>query len=116
MQRKHVRYVLLSGILLFLTLIAFFHQQDEVRFPPVDSLCPFGTLESLYSLVFQGKFIQRVFSSSLILLVVSTVLVFISGKSFCGYICPFGALQGIMGHLSRPFNRKKVQVTMVKDR
>ena len=99
-----------------MTLVAFFHQQDEVRFPPVDSLCPFGTLESLYSLFFKGKFLKRVFSSSLILLTISIILIFFTGKSFCGYICPFGALQGIIGHLSSFFNKKKIPITMSRDR
>ena len=104
-----LRYALLGTVLIYVTAIALLHQQDQAKYPPVDALCPYGGLESLYSLLFTGRFLQRVFPSSVILLGITVVLLFVSGRSFCGWLCPFGTLQGIMHQLGRLFIRKPPQ-------
>ncbi len=90
------RYLLLGAVLIYVTFLGSMHQLKETAFPSVDALCPFGGLESLYSLIFHGKFLHRIVSSSFVLLGIILVLTFISGRSFCGWICPLGTLQAIV--------------------
>ena len=90
-----------SFLFLYITFVGYMHQQYQTKFPSVDAICPFGGIESLYSLIFQGNFLNRVLSSAIILLIITMVLVFISGRSFCGWICPLGTMQGIMNGLGK---------------
>lgn len=108
---KSIRYVSLGGFLLFMTWVAYRHQVvggGTTGVPPVDALCPFGGLESLYSYLKEGVFLKRVALSSLILFFVVALMTVSIGRVFCGWICPLGALgeaAGILGRhirISRP--------------
>jgi len=59
----------------------------------IDAYCPFGGVESFFTLIVTGKFLQRIFWSSIILLVVYIIGTIFLGRVFCGYICPFGSVQ-----------------------
>ena len=96
-----LRYALLGGLLMYVSYIGYMHLQHQTEFPPVDAICPFGGLESLFSIVFHGTYLQRIFISSFILLGITILLVFLSGRSFCGWICPLGTLQGIFAGIGR---------------
>jgi polyferredoxin len=110
------RYALLAFILIMVTVLGRLHQLDQRTFPSVDALCPFGGLESLYSLLFQGKFLERVFSSSLILLITTGLLALVAGRAFCGWLCPLGALQGIMHAMAKVFKRKQQPLLLNQDK
>lgn len=98
---KYLRWVLLGFFLVMVTREAYLHQlQGGGVAPSIHALCPYGGLETLYSLVFGGTFLQKIFSGTMILLGITLLLALIFRRSFCGLICPFGALQeffGIMG-------------------
>ncbi|MBN2226672.1 MAG: 4Fe-4S binding protein [candidate division Zixibacteria bacterium] len=111
-----LRYGLLAFILIYITYIGVMHQREQTVFPPVDALCPFGGLESLYSILFHGQYLNRIFISSFILLGITVILVFISGRSFCGWICPLGTLQGIMGGIGRRITKRKFPLSLKTDR
>ncbi len=98
------RYLLLGAVLIYVTFLGSMHQLKETAFPSVDALCPFGGLESLYSLIFHGKFLHRVVSSSFVLLGIILILTLISGRSFCGWICPLGTLQAIVTQVKQFFS------------
>ena len=103
-----MRYSVLGLLFLYITFSGYMHQRYQAKFPSVDAICPFGAIESLYNLIFQGHFLNRVLSSAVILLIITMVLVLFSGRSFCAWICPLGALQGIMDGLGkRIFGRRK---------
>lgn len=116
MKSKHyptiqlLRYLTLGCVLLFITIIGFLHQADQERFASVDALCPYGGLESLLSILFEGRFLHRVFSSSLILFIITASLVFVTGRSFCGWICPLGTIQGIVNKIKSFFVKKSGQI------
>jgi ferredoxin len=76
----------------------------------VDALCPFGGLETLYSLLTGEGFVKRTAESSLILLIGMVVMAVIYRRSFCGTICPLGTLQGIFGWAGRKLFRRRLQV------
>ncbi|MFC1532534.1 4Fe-4S binding protein [Thermodesulfobacteriota bacterium] len=110
-----IRYLILGILLIYISFVGYMHQKYEVRFPSVDAICPFGGLESLYSIIFQGKFLHRVLSSSLILLGIITVITIFSGRSFCGWICPLGTLQGIMSGFGKRHLRSNNSLKKLTD-
>ena len=110
-----LRYTILGGLLVYVSYIGYMHLHHQTEFPPVDALCPFGGLESLYSIIFHGEFLQRIFISSFILLGLTVVLVLFTGRSFCGWICPLGTLQGIFGSIGKRVFRRKQRTSLKSD-
>jgi polyferredoxin len=91
---KIIRWVLLSSFLIPITIQGYLHQingADEAA--SIHALCPYGGLESLYSLIGSGTFIQKIFSGTIVLFALTIVIAILFRRSFCGLLCPFGALQ-----------------------
>ena len=86
------------------------------RLASVDFLCPFGGLETLYSLLIGDGFLKHTAASSVILLAGMLVMALIYRRSFCGTICPLGTLQGIFGAAGRKLLRRRFAVPLSVDR
>lgn len=105
---KYLRWVFLGLFLIMVTVESYLHQiLGGGVSPSIHALCPYGGLESLYSLISTGTFMQKIFSGTMILLLVTLVLSIIFRRSFCGFICPFGALQEFFGILGKKIFGKK---------
>lgn len=105
---KSLRYILLAVFLVIITIEAYLHQVlGGGKSPSIHALCPYGALESLYSLIFSGTFIEKIFSGTLILLIITVLLSLIFRRSFCGLICPFGALQEFFGLAGKKIFKKE---------
>ncbi|MBC8059147.1 MAG: 4Fe-4S binding protein, partial [Clostridiaceae bacterium] len=105
---KYLRWVLLGFFLIMVTRETYLHQiQGGGVAPSIHALCPYGGLETLYSLVFGGTFLQKIFSGTMILLEITLVLALVFRRSFCGLICPFGALQEFFGIIGKKIFRKR---------
>lgn len=68
---------------------------------PLDSFCPFGAIETLPSLLGGNGFIRKVGTSNFVLLGSLIVLTLGMGASFCGWLCPFGAVQDLLAWVGR---------------
>jgi hypothetical protein len=102
-RARWVRWVVLGVVLAAMTLIVLSHQQGRGpgRWAGVDFLCPFGGLETLYSLLSGNGFLRHSAASAVILLVGMLVMAVTFRRSFCGMLCPLGTLQGIFGAFGR---------------
>ena len=103
---RWVRFGVLTFVLVAVTGIGLAHQLG-VNVVGVDALCPFGGIETLWSLIASATFVKRIAASSVILLVgiVLTALVF--RRAFCGYVCPLGAVQEFAGKIGLLLTRGK---------
>ncbi len=105
-----MRLVVLALGLVIVTVIGTAHRFG-VPVVGVDALCPFGGIETFWSMVVSMQLIQRVAVSSVILMGVVLLIAVVFRRSFCGYICPLGALQeffGKIGHVIFRGNRPTV--------
>lgn len=73
---------------------------------PIDALCPFGALETLYQFLATGQFINRTNTSNFILLGGAIFLVVLVGRYFCGWICVIGTLQELARKAGAKLMRK----------
>lgn len=108
---KIIRWVILAVFLVWLTAAAYLHQRlGGGVAPSIHALCPFGGLESLYSFFQSGTFISKIYSGTLILFAIALAISIIFRRSFCGLLCPFGALQEFFAKLGKKLFGKRFEM------
>jgi ferredoxin len=103
------RHLTQLAFAVFIIVAAVRHQQVE-NAASVDALCPMGAVETLLTWVTTGGLISKIHPSNLVLglaIVISTILV---GNAFCGWVCPFGALQDGIAWVRRTLHLPTVTV------
>ncbi len=111
---KILRAVLLGLFLVLITVAAYFHQTKST--PSIHALCPFGGLESLYQFIADGNYVQKIFQGTMILFVITMVLAVVFKRSFCGLICPFGAIQEFSGWLGIKVFKRRLMMPVKVDK
>ncbi|MCX7841504.1 MAG: 4Fe-4S binding protein [Clostridia bacterium] len=92
-----IRWVILVVILGGSVLIHYLHLKGGANYPSVHSICPYGGLENLWAWLSGRANIQKIFSGTMVLFFLTIVFALVFRRSFCGNICPFGALQELLG-------------------
>jgi polyferredoxin len=119
-RRKRVKAWRLAVLVILLaaaTTLGCLHQLNLARRPVgVDALCPFGGIESAITLVATGAMLERVAWSSFILLAATLIVALVFRRSFCGHICPLGALQELAARLGKAIFGKRLTVPAAVDR
>jgi NAD-dependent dihydropyrimidine dehydrogenase PreA subunit len=114
---KSLRYILLAIFLIHSTVEAYLHQLlGGGKAPSIHALCPYGGLESLYSVIFGGTFIEKIFSGTIVILIITLIIALIFRRSFCGLICPFGALQEFFGIIRKKVFGKRFTIPVNVDK
>jgi ferredoxin len=105
------RLIVLASFIVLVTVLAVGHQLSIPGFGPIDAICPFGGLETIYRFLANGGFLQRTFTSNLVLLVGIIILGIIFGRYFCGWICMLGGLQEYFRLLGKKiFKRRRFTI------
>ncbi len=65
------------------------------------AICPFGGVVTIYEFATAGSYIQKIHSSSFILMILGMITAILFGAIFCGYICPFGTFQEWIGKIGK---------------
>ena len=71
------------------------------------AICPFGGVETLYQYFTTGTLLQKIHSSSIILMFAVLFITLLFGPAFCGWVCPFGTLQEFLGKIGKKLFGKK---------
>lgn len=103
--------------ILFFTLIAFISINHTLAksgqgllflsSASLHALCPFGGVVSIYQFATMGTFVQKIHSSSFILMSIGFLLAILFGPVFCGWICPLGTLQEWIGGLGKKLMKRR---------
>ena len=105
---KYLRWGLLALFTILVTIAAYLHQVNGGgKSPSIHALCPFGGLESLYQVFTTGSFISKIFAGTMILFGITIVLAILFRRSFCGLICPFGAIQEFFAKIGQKIFKRK---------
>ncbi len=78
------------------------------------SVCPLGGVETAYTLATTGKFVSKVHTPALIMLLLAVVITLLFGAVFCGWICPLGTVQELVGKLGKKLFPKHYNKLMPK--
>jgi polyferredoxin len=65
------------------------------------AVCPFGGVVTIYKLIGEGSFVQKLHESTLVLGIAVFAAAILLGPAFCGWICPFGTVQEFVAKLGR---------------
>ncbi len=88
--------------------LALSHQWYGVeKAAPIDAYCPFGGVETALTLILTGEFVKRVYWSAVVLAVAAAAMVVVFGRAFCGFVCPFGALQEWLRAIGRSIGARR---------
>lgn len=91
---KRVRHLVQLGVAGLVVVIAVRHHTSASgATPSIDAVCPFGGVETLVTWASTGELIARTHPSNLLLGLAVLLAVVVAGNAFCGWICPFGAVQ-----------------------
>jgi polyferredoxin len=112
----YLRWGLLTLFTVLITLAAFAHTKESGLYPSIHALCPFGGLESLFSVFTSGTFISKIFSGTMLLFAITLVLAIAFRRSFCGLLCPFGAIQELFGKIGQKLFKRKFIMPSAIDR
>lgn len=108
MKKLSLRTIVQIFMFILLVGIAFLHQYYGIeKMASIDAFCPFGAVESFFTLLFQGEFLKRIYTSSFIILGVFLIGTLFFGRIFCGYFCPLGAMQEWLRKLGKKLGLKK---------
>ncbi len=113
-RRSSIRTVIQVILLVLIALIAVNHTLEEsgAAIPIIGSaslhaVCPFGGVVSIYQYAVSGTFVKKTHESSFILMIIVAVLAVAFGPVFCGWICPFGTVQELIGKIGKKIFKKK---------
>lgn len=105
---RYLRGALLALFTILITYASYLHiSLGGGKSPSIHALCPFGGLESLYQVFTAGSFISKIFAGTLILFGITVVLALLFKRSFCGLICPFGAIQEFFAKVGHKIFKKQ---------
>ncbi len=71
------------------------------------AVCPFGGVVTIYEFITNGTFIQKIHSSSFILMLLGMLTALFFGPIFCSHFCPFGSFQEWLGKLGKKLFPKR---------
>jgi len=112
---QYLRRISLGIFLVAVTVLSILHQKLQ-NMPSIDSLDPFGGVETLFKYLAGGELIKKIMPANIVLLVAIVVLGIVLSRFFCGWICAFGALQGAFGWLGKKIFKRRFVVPAKLDR
>lgn len=78
------------------------------------ALCPYGGVVNLYTFFTTGNYVSKLHQSVFIMLFALLGLLIVTGATFCGWICPLGAVQEWIGKLGKRIFKSRYNKVPVK--
>jgi hypothetical protein len=65
------------------------------------TICPFGGVANLYTYFSDGGYVAKLHSAVFVMLLALVIGLVLTGKAFCGWICPLGSVQQALGWIGQ---------------
>ena len=110
---QRIRHIVQFLFALFIIVGSVVHNLavEDGSTPSIDALCPFGGLETLWrTLSSGGQYIPKTHLSNLVLLAGLLIGTLLAGGAFCGWVCPFGAVQDLLAGLRKRLHIRPIEL------
>ncbi len=102
------RRLIQASVFALLIFLSVSHLKYGIeRAASIDAYCPYGAVESFLTKITTGNYLNRIWTSSFILMIITILVTIFFGRIFCSYLCPLGALQEWIRALGRKLGIKK---------
>ncbi|MHB9032713.1 MAG: 4Fe-4S binding protein [Anaerolineae bacterium] len=103
-----IRLVVQAIFTIYVFYVATVHALGVPKTASLHAVCPFGAVESLWSLIVGGTLLSKIHLSSIVLSVGILVGALVVGGAFCGWVCPLGSLGDALAWLRRKLHIKEL--------
>jgi hypothetical protein len=90
---RWTRHALQSVVVAFIAYTVWAKATVGPGAPSGEAFCPFGGFETLFTWVTTGRTVAHVHTANLVLAGTVVLLTLAARGAFCGWLCPFGAIQ-----------------------
>ncbi|MBI5878057.1 MAG: 4Fe-4S binding protein [Chloroflexi bacterium] len=113
---RHLTQAAFAAIILYFSVVHGLANIDGVV-PSIDALCPFGGLETAWQFISTGgQYVSKTHLSNIVLLGGLALGVLLAGGAFCGWVCPFGAVQDLLTWVRGKLHIRPIEVSPRVDR
>jgi polyferredoxin len=90
---RWTRHALQTAVVAFIAYTVWAKATGAPGAPSGEAFCPFGGFETLFTWVTTGRTVSHVHTANLVLAGAVVLLTLAARGAFCGWLCPFGAIQ-----------------------
>jgi NapH/MauN family ferredoxin-type protein len=102
------RFIIQVSVFALLIFLSLSHLKYGIeKAASIDAYCPYGAVESFFTKITTGNYLNRIWTSSFILMTITILVTIFFGRIFCSYLCPLGALQEWLRAVGRKIGIKK---------
>jgi len=104
------RYSVQTIVALYVLAVVIGNTVGERWAANLHTICPFGGVANIYTFLAGDGYVAKLHSAVFVMLLALVIGLVLTGKSFCGWICPLGSVQQGMGWIGerlwpRAYNR-----------
>ena len=109
-RTQTIRRLVQLAFAAFILTASVRHSLSTEHLPSTDAFCPFGAVETLWQFASSGTFVQKTHPSNLVVGIGVLIGAVLAGATFCGWVCPFGALNDLLTWIRKKLRLPVLQV------
>ena len=92
---------MIESLAIYVLVIVIANTVGESWAANLHTICPFGGVANIYTYLADGGYVAKLHSAVFVMLLALVIGLILTGKSFCGWICPLGSVQQALGWIGQ---------------